>query len=151
MRVPNLKVLIVEDQFLIAKQLEILIESAGHTIVGTATSRETACKMADETQPDIVLLDISLADGPTGLDIAEYLSSVSKAEVVFTTANKRRVPDDFCGALGVIEKPFTRLGLLSAIDYIFANLSDRLQVPEKPNSLVLSPDYRMRWCEETVQ
>jgi DNA-binding response OmpR family regulator len=141
-----LKFLIVEDQGLIAAQLAFIIKSAGHTVVSVAETNTEACELARLHKPDVVLLDIALADGDMGVDIAQYLIEECKSEVVFTTANRRRIPESYCGAVGVIEKPFTRTGLIAALEFIVARIGNLADAPHKPESLMLSPHYAMRWA-----
>lgn len=140
-----LRILIVEDQFLIAKQLELIMTSAGHVVVGICDTREAACDLAKSEKPDIAFVDVSLADGSTGLEVATYITGHCAAHVVFTTANRRRVPPDFCGAIGVVEKPFSRTGLVSVINYIAARIRQTCDLLTKPESLSLSPHYSARW------
>jgi two-component system, response regulator PdtaR len=137
-----LRVLLVEDQFLIAKQLEAIVSGAGHKVVGIATNREEACALAMSENPDIAFVDVSLADGPTGTEIAQFISDNCDARVLFTTANRRRLPDNFCGAIGIVDKPFTANGILLALNYIISTWSGG-KVPElkMPTSLSLSPAY----------
>ena len=66
-----LKVLIVEDEALLAMELESLVEEAGHSVVGWATSSAEAKAMVDSTEADIAFVDIHLTDGPTGVEVAE--------------------------------------------------------------------------------
>jgi DNA-binding response OmpR family regulator len=141
-----LRFLIVEDQGLIAAQLHFIIKNAGHTVVAVAENSQSACELALRYKPDVVLLDVALGDGPMGVDIAHYLIEACQCEVVFTTANRRRIPAHYCGAVGVIEKPFTRMGLVSAIDFIVARIKNMALPPMKPESLKLSPHYAMRWA-----
>ncbi|RUZ28496.1 response regulator, partial [Mesorhizobium sp. M7A.F.Ca.CA.001.15.1.1] len=68
-----LKVLIIEDEALLAMELESLVEDAGHSVVGWATSSTEAMAMADATEADIVFVDIHLSDGPSGIDVAKYI------------------------------------------------------------------------------
>lgn len=116
-----LRILVVEDEILIALGLEILLEDAGHHIVGIATTSEDALALARSGQPRVALVDVHLADGPTGIDTARALVGQGVA-VFFTTANVRRIPDDFVGACGIIPKPYTERSVLDAL----SDLDDRL-------------------------
>ena len=150
-----LKVLIVEDQFLIAKQLEMIVLSAGHSVVGTASSSIEAQELAATTMPDLALVDISLADGITGTDVGKFIVDECGAAVVFTTANARRIPDDLCGAVGVVEKPFARNDISQALKYLSAHLVglrpiNLPDVPVKPNGLRLSPSFSELWGTGTA-
>ncbi|RVD46774.1 response regulator, partial [Mesorhizobium sp. M8A.F.Ca.ET.023.02.2.1] len=102
-----LKVLIVEDEALLAMELESLVQDAGHSVVGWATSLAEAREVVDSTRADIAFVDIHLTDGPTGIDVAEYIDDRKNSMVVFMTANPKRIPDHFAGAIGVIAKPYT--------------------------------------------
>ena len=140
-----LRVLIVEDQFLVAKQLEWIVEEAGHIVVGSAATREEACSLAATGPIDLAFVDVSLGDGSSGLDVAHDLARHTEARVVFATANRRRLPDDYCGAIGVVEKPFTQSGILSALTYVAARMRNGTEPLSKPESLQLSPSYRALW------
>ncbi len=143
-----LRILIVEDHLLITKQLEAIASSAGHVVVGAAATAAEACTLARTCNPDIVFVDVSLTGQQSGLDVAKYVTEHSTAHVVFTTANKRRLPEDFCGAVGVVEKPFTRLGLLSALQYIASRIGNAMEFSRKPDSLELSPSYERCWHQQ---
>ncbi|MDR7035112.1 response regulator [Mesorhizobium sp. BE184] len=112
-----LKVLIVEDEALLAMELESLIEDAGHEVVGWATSSSEARELIDTVDADIAFVDIHLTDGPTGVDVAEYIVGKDNSMVVFMTANSKRIPENYAGAVGVIAKPYTMAGLNSALRY----------------------------------
>ncbi len=145
MSVQPLRVLLVEDQYLIARQLQVIVEGAGHIVIGIATSQQEACSMATDSVPDLAIVDVSLADGPTGVETAAFITKNCSAQVVFATANMRRLPDDFGGAIGVVEKPFTRLGMVSAVNYVASQIHAGLKQIAKPESLRLSPKYVELW------
>lgn len=141
-------VLIVEDHFLIAKQLELLVVEAGHVHVGTAMNRPKAMTLAQETQPDLALVDVNLADGPSGIEAATDIAAVSGAEILFVTANRRRLPEGCGDAIGVVEKPFTGSTILATLRYIAQRIGARLAQgaqAAKPPELDLSPRYAARW------
>jgi DNA-binding response OmpR family regulator len=135
----HLKILLVEDEALLALQLEDDLTDAGHTIVGTAIRSAEAVELARKLDPDLVLLDVHLADGPTGVDISRQIAA-NGAVVVFMTANLKRIPDDFAGASGVIPKPYTLNGLRTAITYLASAINDEA-VPPPPRSLELAPRF----------
>ena len=134
-----LKVLIVEDQFLIAKQVEMVVSAAGHQVVGIAGTFGEACQMAMATDPDVAFVDLSLADGVTGEAVGQFIKETCQTQIVYTTANVRRLPTDLSGALGVIEKPFTKGGLVAALVYIAAIIRNRRLPDTVPSSLRLAP------------
>ena len=100
-----LSVLIVEDEALLAVELGFLVREAGGVDVGHALDSAGAVAMARQLQPDIALVDVHLADGPTGVEAARQIAEGDGAMVLFMTANVKRLPEDLAGACGVIGKP----------------------------------------------
>lgn len=113
----SLRILVVEDEILIALELESLLLDAGHTVVGIAASSREAIESGNRSKPDLAFVDIHLADGPTGVDVARRLGAMG-ITVLFMTANSKRIPEDYAGALGVISKPYTERGVHQALDYV---------------------------------
>ncbi len=118
---PSLRILIVEDEILIALELESLLQDAGHEVVGIAASSDEALALGADLGPDLAFVDIHLADGPTGVEAARRLARERGITVLFMTANAKRIPDDFAEAHGVIAKPYTERGVLQALDYVIAS------------------------------
>lgn len=113
-----LRILVVEDEVLIALELECLLEGLGHEIVGVAASSQDAIALGYRDRPDLALVDIHLIDGPTGVEVARRLSADPGIAVVFMTANAKRIPEDFAGALGVIAKPYSERMVANALGYV---------------------------------
>ena len=83
-------VLIIEDEPLIAMQLEDLVTGLGHTVSGTAATRTQARAAVAEEMPGLVLADIQLADGSSGLDAVDDILSTGSMPVIFITAYPAR-------------------------------------------------------------
>ena len=133
----SLRILIVEDEILIALELESLLQDAGHAVVAIAASSREAVEGAGRLQPDLAFVDIHLADGPTGVDVARRLNALG-ITVLFMTANAKRIPEDCAGALGVISKPYTERGVRQALDYAMMG-SDRARVCEGKDGMTFIP------------
>jgi DNA-binding response OmpR family regulator len=140
-----LRVLIIEDEALLAMELEGLVEDAGHRVVGWATSSKKARELVDTVEADLAFVDMHLLDGPTGTDVAAYIRDQKASMVVFLTANPRRIPEDFAGAVGVIAKPYTMNGLIAALRYLHEGVRTPPPVSKQPVGFTLSPIYRERW------
>jgi DNA-binding response OmpR family regulator len=140
-----LKVLIVEDEALLAMELETLVEESGHTVVGWAASSQEALKMIDEIEADIAFVDIHLTDGPTGVDVANYIQDKQFSKVIFMTANPKRIPENFAGAVGVIAKPYTLNGLLASLRYLQEGIRRPPPECELPVGFTLSPTFASSW------
>ena len=109
-------VLIIEDEPLISMQLEDLVRSLGHDICGTAATRTQAQQIAAECTPGLVLADIQLADGSSGLDAVDDILELESMPVIFITAYPERLltgnrpePTD------LITKPFQESTVRAAI------------------------------------
>ena len=79
-------VAIIEDEPLIAMDLENLVEGLGHTVAGVARTRVEAVALARSTRPGLVLADIRLADGSSGLDAVNEILESMGVPVIFITA-----------------------------------------------------------------
>ena len=84
-------ILIIEDEPLIAMDLEALVEGLGHNVIGVARTRTEAIKIAsDGKRPGLILADIQLADGSSGLDAVNDLLKTFEVPVIFITAYPER-------------------------------------------------------------
>jgi CheY-like chemotaxis protein/DNA-directed RNA polymerase specialized sigma24 family protein len=109
-------VLIIEDEPLISMQLEDLVTSLGHEICGTAATRTQAREVAAERRPGLVLADIQLADGSSGLDAVDDILSMGSVPVIFITAYPERLlTGDRPEPTYLVTKPFQEASVHTAI------------------------------------
>jgi CheY-like chemotaxis protein len=134
-----LRVLIVEDEALLALQIEQLLLEAGHEPVGHAMDSDEALELARETRPDLALVDLHLRDGLSGPQVMRLLTREHGVAGLFLTANRRLIPEDFAGALGAIAKPFAECAFLQAIAYVARHLERKPIARRPPSSLELAP------------
>jgi DNA-binding LytR/AlgR family response regulator len=132
--------MIVEDEMLLAIELESEVEAAGHEVTGLAMSSEKAHELLASAKPDFAFVDIHLKDGPSGIDVGRAMAAAG-VPYVFVSGNIKRIPEDFAGALGAIEKPYTMNGMKNALQFISAILAGDHNV-EPPASLVLAEDVQ---------
>jgi DNA-directed RNA polymerase specialized sigma24 family protein len=85
------EVLIIEDEPIIAADIQALVEELGHTVSGMATTRDEARIAAARRPPGLVLADIQLADGSSGIDAAKDILSDIEVPVIFITAFPERL------------------------------------------------------------
>lgn len=145
MSVRPLRVLIVEDEVLVAMELAALVEELGHKVVGHALDSREALQLMEFAEADIALVDIHLQDGPTGVLVGRKLVERCGAMVLFMTANQKRVPDDFAGAVGLLAKPYSLNGVQEALNYLRDCAAGDCAPCAAPQSLTLAPDFRRRW------
>ncbi len=109
-------VLIIEDEPLIAMQLEDLVTGLGHTVSGTAATRTQARAAVSEAMPGLVLADIQLADGSSGLDAVDDILSAGSMPVIFITAYPERLlTGDRPEPTYLVTKPFQEATVRAAI------------------------------------
>lgn len=108
-------ILIIEDEPLIAIDLQGIVESLGHRVVGIARTDREAVAKAQATRPGLVLADIQLADGSSGMDAVNRILETVSVPVVFVTAYPERL---LTGARPepayLINKPF-QAGAIQAV------------------------------------
>jgi len=83
-------VLIIEDETFIAMDLEGLVENLGHRVLGVARTHQAAVTLAKAKRPGLILADIQLADGSSGLDAVNELLKTFEVPVIFITAYPER-------------------------------------------------------------
>ncbi|MEO0062843.1 MAG: putative transcriptional regulatory protein pdtaR [Pseudomonadota bacterium] len=109
-------VLIIEDEPLISMQLEDLVRSLGHDICGTAATRTQAQEVVSHSRPGLVLADIQLADGSSGLDAVDDILSMNSVPVIFITAYPERLlTGDRPEPTYLVTKPFQEDTVRAAI------------------------------------
>ncbi|MFD1702475.1 response regulator [Methylopila henanensis] len=137
-----MRVLIVEDDMIIAGHLGPLVARAGHELVGLAADRGSAIALLQSVTVDFAFVDIHLIDGWTGVDVVRAAVAAGAA-AAFTTANFGLVPNDFAGAMGLIEKPYDEARILDVLAFVQARLEGGTEVPP-PQGFALSPYWKGR-------
>ena len=115
----NIKVVIVEDEPLIAEDLRFLLNSINYTVIGVAQSSLKAMDIIRTRKPDIVLLDISIKGDKDGVDIAHMLNEQYKIPFIYLTSYADQETIDrakLTMPYGYIIKPFDERDLLSSIE-----------------------------------
>lgn len=106
-------VLIVEDEVLVALQLEDILTDAGHRVVGIVPDQASVGMLVEP--PEVALVDLNLRDGPSGTTIAEQLAERFGTVIVYVTANPGQIARPARTALGVVQKPFSQQAILAAV------------------------------------
>ncbi|HQZ13231.1 MAG TPA: response regulator [Devosia sp.] len=84
-------ILIIEDEPLIAMDIEQMVQSLGHRVTGIASTHREAVALYNKTNPKMILADIQLADGSSGIDAVNDILSAHSVPVIFITAFPERL------------------------------------------------------------
>ncbi|MFC5567044.1 response regulator [Rubellimicrobium aerolatum] len=118
-----MRVMIVEDEALVALEIEGMLGLAGHEAVAQADDLPSAVAGAEAERPDLALVDIQLAQGTSGLDVAAALKARG-VPVLFATGNCPTERGKGL-ALGCLHKPITDGSLAVALEAVEALLHGR--------------------------
>ncbi len=88
---PSAKVLVIEDEPIIALDIAGILKDMGHEVIGVAATSEQAIALAKSRQPSLVLADVQLEDGSTGIEAATRILEMLSVPVVFVTAYPERL------------------------------------------------------------
>jgi DNA-directed RNA polymerase specialized sigma24 family protein len=124
-------VLIIEDEAIIAMDLEAIVSGMGHKVVDIARTREGAVTLGTKHAPDLILADIQLADKSSGIDaVNDLLATLGDVPVIFITAfPERLLTGDRPEPAFLIAKPYTEEQVRAAVSQamFFASTESLLQ------------------------
>ncbi|NCP11750.1 MAG: response regulator [Sphingomonadales bacterium] len=121
-------VLIIEDEPMIAMDLETIVRDLGHDVTGIAVTRDEAVAQAKESRPGLVLADIQLADNSSGIDaVSDILSEIDVPVIFITAFPERLLTGERPEPTFLITKPFQRATVKAAISQ--ALFFDRATLP----------------------
>jgi DNA-directed RNA polymerase specialized sigma24 family protein/CheY-like chemotaxis protein len=127
-------VLIIEDETFIAVDIEALVESLGHKVIGVARTHSEATALAHQKRPGLILADIQLADGSSGLDAVNELLSTFEVPVIFITAYPERyLTGQRPEPAFLIAKPF-QLSVVSAVVSQALFFGRKARLPKRPTA-----------------
>ena len=112
-------ILVVEDESIVAKDIQHSLKKLGYTVVGICSNGEDAIKTAEELKPDLVLMDIMLKGDMSGIEAASYIREKFNIPIIYLTAyadestlSKAKVSEPY----GYIIKPFKEIDLHTSIE-----------------------------------
>jgi response regulator NasT len=121
------RIVIADDESLIRMDLREMLTTLGYEVVGEAADGREAVRMARDTKPDLVVMDIKMPPGTDGVTAAKELNTDSVAPVLFLTAYSERELVESAseaGAVGYLVKPFRESDLRPAIEVAVARAAD---------------------------
>jgi len=122
------RILIVEDEALIALHLEQIVLDAGHRVVGIAFDPEEAKEIVQKELPDLAFVDMRLRNGTSGLEVARYLRERYDVPSVLVSGNLDNGNTEAAIELrpvALVGKPFMPVTIVGAIDMAIARLDNR--------------------------
>ena len=119
------RILIIEDEAIVAMELRFVLEDLGYEVVGSAADARTARNMVKETEVDLALVDIHLSDGPTGVELGRGLANEDGVTVLNMTANPGMLRDGVAGTVGVLCKPTDERAVEKAVDFALCRRAGR--------------------------
>ena len=119
------RILIIEDEAIVAMELRFVLEDLGYQVVGTAAEARTAREIVREEDVDLALVDIHLSDGATGVELGRELGQEEGVTVLFMTANPGMVRNGVMGTLGVLTKPTDERVVETAVEYALCRRQGR--------------------------
>ena len=134
----SLRVLIVEDEVIVALELQSHLENLGYEVAGTVTSGEEAVLHADALQPDLVLMDIRLSGKMDGIDAARQIRARYEVPIVFLTAfgdEQTLERAKAVGPFGYLLKPFEERDLFATIEVALSKHRTQRQLTERLDDL----------------
>ena len=116
---PSYKILIVEDELLVATDIQESLEMLGYTVIDAVATGSDAIQSVNRELPDVILMDIMLRGEMTGIQAAEAINRLHDVPVIYLTANADPATIDkakFSLPYGYIIKPFTDRDLQTNIE-----------------------------------
>ncbi len=123
----TVRILIVEDNVIIADDMQSMLEEIGYEIVSSVMAYEQAVKVLEENDVDLVLIDIVLASDKTGIDLGKHIREKYNIPFVFITSNSDRSTVESAKLVkpnGYLVKPFEQQDLYTAIEIALSNFSE---------------------------
>ena len=121
-------ILIVEDEFIIAKDLEGLLLSEGYDVIAFITTVDAAIEIIEEKKPDLVITDISLVGIKDGVDLGRYLIAKDTTPFIYLTSHADKLTLERVKETrpyGFIVKPFKDSDVIATVDIVLSNYIHR--------------------------
>ena len=127
-----LKVLIVEDDFMVADCLEEILLTAGFTVCGVAGNVANAIELGEQHAPDLAVVDLRLMDGEYGTEVGAVLTDRIRAGVLYATGNADDPRLQNAKGVACIAKPYSANAIVAALHLVSARRHDAAASPSLP-------------------
>jgi two-component system response regulator LytT len=122
----TIKILIVEDNVIIADDIQYMLEDIGYEIVGNVIDFKQAKQILTSKKVDLVLIDIILASDETGIDLGKYIRANHSIPFIFVTSNSDRATVESAKQVkpnGYLVKPFEQQDLYTSIEIALSSFN----------------------------
>ena len=133
------KVLIVEDDLMMADMVEMLLISAGYEVCGIARTVAEAVRLAQHHNPDLAVIDMRLADGDLGTDIPAQLGALSRPGILYATGNVSTVMLSATDGHACLAKPYRVEDMLRSLEIVAEMVSTGTASPPFPRGFHVLP------------
>ncbi|WP_339888684.1 response regulator [uncultured Flavobacterium sp.] len=148
------KILIVEDEMIIAANIAMQLNNLGYQVTGTLPRGEDVIAHIEENLPDIIIMDINLKGDLDGVDIVHAIQKTFKIPIVYLTANaddanfnRAKLTNPFA----FISKPFKKIDLQHTIELIIQHLKEDEVNITSDDTFVLSDSIYIRSSDKMVK
>jgi len=134
----SIKILIVEDNILIAQDMKNMLEDMEYEVVDYVTNYKDALLTLSENKIDLALLDIQLAGDKTGIDVGEIINKKYHIPFIFVTSNSDKetiAKAKKVNPAGFLVKPFDEKSLFSSIEIGITNFQNRINILKKEQNI----------------
>jgi DNA-binding LytR/AlgR family response regulator len=123
-----LDILVVEDESIIAKDIELIVNDLGHRVIGPARTHEEALSLALKARPAVIVADVKLADGSSGIVAVDEMLKSIDASVIFVTAVPQWLQTGELEPVLVIPKPYSVGDVKAAIAQATTRRSQSMEI-----------------------
>ncbi|MFD0837528.1 LytR/AlgR family response regulator transcription factor [Mariniflexile aquimaris] len=152
------KILIVEDEMIIAANISLLLTNLGYEVTGILSKGEEALVHIEQNQPDILLLDITLKGNIDGIETAQIMQKTFDIPIIYLTANADEINFNRAKTThpyAFISKPFKKLDLERAIELtinrVISENGQGTTATDKTDPFILSDSIFVRHLEKMVR
>ncbi len=131
-----LDVLLIEDESAIARDIEYIVRDMGHRVVGPARTQEEAVSLGTKARPAVIIADVKLADGSSGVVAVDEILKTIDASVIFVTAVPEWLRTGEVEPFFVIPKPYATEAVKAAIAQATSRRAQAMQAILETKSAV---------------
>jgi CheY-like chemotaxis protein len=133
------KVLIVEDDLMMADMVEMLLVDSGYEVCGIARNVAEAIALAKRHRPDLAVIDVRLADGDLGTEIPAKLDPLGRPGILYATGNSSSVMLTAAEGHACITKPYRSPDLLRSLQIVAELVTNGTATPPFPRGFQVLP------------